>query len=432
MTWQYSDTASMPDPADPVLRPSRTPAAQGEETPAGLLRRADSLLDEMMLAGVDLAGGVLAPAAIPTPQLSPTALTNGADHEGAHSEPVPQRTERLISAADRYAPTTAATLPETMVGRLAPAVPAAAPPVVPPPLPAIALPSAQPPAARVDLEPRVPEAPWAHPSNGGEAGAPAYARNPNVRSQSSLASSMMTVGTRGALRSNLLPRSGDANAEGIQQEIRDLMAEVTATLPAGNEAYERSRHLLNKAQAILQSDPLRTAEAEYYLQQVRRIVERAHQRNAWSAVYRQRLNLYLLGWVALAALVLVASVLYAGALVTWATAQANSDLGTGLASYLPMALWTLAAGALGAAVMELVAMRRYAGRPYGLFDRKYGLRGLLMPLLGLGLGLVIVAIWGALLWALGIDPAERLWVGVIPTVLAFFAGLTQRWFYGVR
>ena len=234
------------------------------------------------------------------------------------------------------------------------------------------------------------------------------------------------------MRSTLLPRSGDANAEGLQQEIRELMTEVTSTLSAGNESYERSRHLLNKAQAILQSDPLRTAEAEYYLQQVRRIVQRAHQRNTWSAVYRKRLTLYLICWTALTLLVLVTSIFYADALVAWALTEANSDMGAELASFVPMALWALSAGALGAALMELLAMRRYARRPYGLFDRKYGLRGLLMPILGLSIGLIFAVIWGTLLWALGIDPAERLWVGAVPTVLAFLAGLTQRWFYGVR
>jgi hypothetical protein len=124
--------------------------------------------------------------------------------------------------------------------------------------------------------------------------------------------------------------------------------------------------------------------------------------------------------------------LYADSLVAWALSQANSDLGVMLASYLPMALWSLSAGAMGAALMEMIAMRSYARRPYGLFDRKYGLRGLLMPILGLGFGLIFVVVWGALLWALGIDPAERLWVGAVPAVLAFLAGLTQRWFYGVR
>jgi hypothetical protein len=64
MTWQHADAASMPDPAEPVVRPSGPPAPQGEETPAGLLRRADSLLDEMMLAGMDFAGGALAPTAL--------------------------------------------------------------------------------------------------------------------------------------------------------------------------------------------------------------------------------------------------------------------------------------------------------------------------------------------------------------------------------
>ena len=158
---------------------------------------------------------------------------------------------------------------------------------------------------------------------------------------------MMTVGARGAMRSNLLPRSGDVNAEGLQQEIRDLMNEVTSTLPAGNEAYERSRHLLNKAQAILQSDPLRTAEAEYYLQQIRRIVQRAHQRNAWSAVYRKRLTVYLIVWIAFTLLVLGPPSCTPTHSVAWALAEANSDLGATLAPFLPMTLWALAAGAWG-------------------------------------------------------------------------------------
>ena len=75
---------------------------------------------------------------------------------------------------------------------------------------------------------------------------------------------------------------------------------------------ERSRHLLQKAQSILQSDPSRSAEVDYYLQQVRRIVQRTRQTAAWSNVYRNRLNVYLGGWILLGLVVLSGVILAQG------------------------------------------------------------------------------------------------------------------------
>ena len=84
----------------------------------------------------------------------------------------------------------------------------------------------------------------------------------------------MSVGVRAANRSNLLPRNNEIDASTIQQEINDLLRAVGAGKSANHAEMERSRHLLNKAQTLLQSDPARTAEVDYYLQQVRRIVQR--------------------------------------------------------------------------------------------------------------------------------------------------------------
>ena len=142
MTWQHSDAASRPDPIESPLRPPRSSGFQGEDTPAGLLQRADFLLDEMMMAGVDFAGGAPAPANVASAQPPSTALVNGGVHGGAietgsrpggspppapppgaampgealfdaHGAPItaatpPPRTERLISASDRYAAATGA------------------------------------------------------------------------------------------------------------------------------------------------------------------------------------------------------------------------------------------------------------------------------------------------------------------------------------
>src|SRR5690606_554308 len=85
-----------------------------------------------------------------------------------------------------------------------------------------------------------------------------------VRRQSASYASSMTVGPRASLRSTLLPRSVETDTATAEQEIHALMSEISAGLPVGHEAAERSRHLLNKAENILQSDPTRTAEVDYY------------------------------------------------------------------------------------------------------------------------------------------------------------------------
>ena len=96
----------------------------------------------------------------------------------------------------------------------------------------------------------------------------------------------------------------------LHKEISDLHSEIAALLPVGNETSERARHLLDKAYSILQSDPSRSAEVEYYMQQVRSIVLRLHQARQWSDLYRQRLHVYLLGWLGLSAMVLFARFLF--------------------------------------------------------------------------------------------------------------------------
>ena len=241
----------------------------------------------------------------------------------------------------------------------------------------------------------------------------------------------MTVGGRANSRSTLLPRALEVDVDTAAQEILALSSEISAALPVGHEAAERSRHLLNKAQNILQSDPSRTAEVDYYLQQVRRIVQRTQQTHTDSALYRHRLTLYLAAWAALAVTVLAARYLLEAELLAlledffWTSPDAV------WVKFGPLALGAIFAGALGAALGVLLNMRRHAAQEYGYFDRKYGLRGLLLPLLGASFGLLLALLWATVCYFTGLDVAN-LWVGGLPAVLAFVLGFGQEWLYGAR
>ena len=253
-----------------------------------------------------------------------------------------------------------------------------------------------------------------------------------VRRQNASLASTMTVGGRMPGRSNLLPRNNVADVELIQEEIRELMTTIATKLPPGHEAVERSRHLLQKAQSILQSDPARSAEVEYYLQQVRRIVQRTRQTAAWSNVYRSRLLVYLGGWVLLGLLVVTGVIFLQGELLL------DFVLSLGLSVSEPMLLNMLlvaTAGfvcALGTALSVLLQMQRHARQEHAYFDRKFGLRGLLLPLIGVLMGVALALVWVAIFSVVAIDPAVTAWAAWALLLLAGLAGLGQPWLYGAR
>lgn len=242
----------------------------------------------------------------------------------------------------------------------------------------------------------------------------------------------MSVGGRAANRSNLLPRNTEIDAEAVQQEINELLRAVATGLPAGNEAVERSRHLLNKAQTLLQSDPTRTAEVDYYLQQVRRIVQRTRQTQQWSSLYRQRLTVYLWAWLLLSALIVAAVALYAAPLADWLNQVIDLPDWWLVVQQGPVLLAGTFAGSLGASLSALLHMQRHGRREFGYFDRKYGLRGLLLPLLGLFFGLLLAGVWSFVYLLAGIDPVLYTWAVAAPAVLAALVGFVQQWLYGAR
>jgi hypothetical protein len=436
--------------------------AYGDESPEALRRRADVLLDEMMLGGVDTGaagpygGPALAGAAVsggngngaahvsPGAQSAPHSDELQLDYDGAsHSfngsldeanapsggEPLlpPRATSNhLVSAEERYAQLAGAR-PSVDAPPSAPNAPVRKPA---PPAPGQVQAVNEPQAALGG------DGSYAGNYTGGYstvavAGSTAAASTA-VRRQSPSLASQMAVGVRAANRSNLLPRDHENDADTMQQEIGELLRAVSSSLPQGSEAVERSRHLLSKAQKLLESDPTRTAEVDYYLQQVRRIVQRTRQTAQWSALYRKRLSVYLWAWLLLASLVVAAVAINPGSVVEFFTQLFDApELGL-LAQQAPVVLAGAFAGALGASLSALFSMQRRGRREHGYFDRKYGLRGLLLPLLGMFFGGLLALLAAVIYIVAEIDPTMQAWAVAVPAVMALIVGFGQEWMYGAR
>ncbi len=237
---------------------------------------------------------------------------------------------------------------------------------------------------------------------------------------------------RKSLRSNLLPRMNALDSSTVQQEMAMLQNAIEGVLPVGHESRTRAQHLLQKAYTLVQTDPTRSAEVDYYLQQVRTIMQRAQETVHWSNLYQNRLRTYLFAWLALSTIVILSRYLYAIPLSQWLARmsdQSNNNLWVYNVLTITSAFFF---GALGGGVGALFTMVQHARLGRGFFDRKYGLRGLILPLIGALFGLGLCVLFGILYAILGVDPGSNLWFGLLPALLALAAGASQEYLYGTR
>ncbi|MCX6045515.1 MAG: hypothetical protein NT075_10405 [Chloroflexi bacterium] len=241
-----------------------------------------------------------------------------------------------------------------------------------------------------------------------------------------------SVPNRNGKWSNLLPRVSTTDLQTLQQEITTLHSEINAILPASHESNQRSQHLLEKAQAILENDPMRSAEVEYYLQQVRTIFQRVQQTIHWSNLYRNRLLVYLTGWSVLAAIVLLARYMYQPQMENWVIALGNWATDSFAAQNFAAWISTLSAGALGGALGTLINLRLRSRLEYGFFDRKYGLRGLILPVMGALFGFVLYLFVGLIFYLLEFNPSINMALSTLPALIAFIFGISQESIYGTR
>ena len=220
--------------------------------------------------------------------------------------------------------------------------------------------------------------------------------------------------------------------DALNREIAELHGEIGKLLPVGHETGERARHLLDKAYSILQSDPLRSAEVEYYMQQVRSIVQRLRQTRTWSDVYRDRLRVYLTSWLAFSAILLASRYVFQLQLQAALAGMAKLGPDSLVLQHWPALLGAAAAGALGSAIGALYTMQQHARTGDSFFDRKYGLRGLMLPIIGLIVGAVGYLLFGGAYALADLNPATNLVAGTLPALAAFAFGFSQESIYGTR
>jgi hypothetical protein len=260
-------------------------------------------------------------------------------------------------------------------------------------------------------------------------------RNPSVINHGTVTGSMtasMTVGNRNSRYAALLPRSTPWDLHEMEREIAALSEEMERVLPPGHESARRARHLLDKAQTIFVSDPQRSAEVDYYLSQVRAIVDRSRQTLHWASLYRKWLIHYLLAWVLLSAIVVAAMLVFGNTFGAYMSSALGWAANGWAANSIAPALLSVYGGALGGALGGLINLQRYLGNGVGFIDRKYSLRGLILPVMGLVSGGLIFGLLSGLFWLFGIALNSSWLLELVPALLAFGLGFAQESIYGTR
>jgi type IV secretory pathway TrbD component len=95
-------------------------------------------------------------------------------------------------------------------------------------------------------------------------------------------------------------------------------------------------------------------------------------------------------------------------------------------------LATAFAGSLGGSVGALINMRRATQRGVSFVDRKYSLRGLVLPMLGFVAGLILYPLFGVAFWLLALSPDQLMLVELLPVSVACLFGFFQESIYGTR
>ncbi|MEZ4659158.1 MAG: hypothetical protein R2911_16475 [Caldilineaceae bacterium] len=240
----------------------------------------------------------------------------------------------------------------------------------------------------------------------------------------------MAVGAQARRRTNVWPRHSRFDIQALQQEMNTLQEQIDLLVRRRLDISERAQHLLDKGRTILENDPDRSAEVTYYVQQVRTMVQRTGQRVQWSNVYRTRLFTYLTAWLGLSAVVLAGCILYSDLMRLWLGQLAAFALDGFLSQHIVALLGTLASATLGSAFAALINAWRHSQKEYGYFDRKYGLLGAVLPLIGLLVGLLLYLALGAIYWLFEINPQENPVAAWIPAIVAFAFGASQEKIYG--
>ncbi|MCB0092128.1 MAG: hypothetical protein KDE54_29770 [Caldilineaceae bacterium] len=240
----------------------------------------------------------------------------------------------------------------------------------------------------------------------------------------------MAVGAQAKRRTNVWPRHSRFDIQALQQEMNSLQEQIDVLVRRRLDISERAQHLLDKGRTILENDPDRSAEVTYYVQQVRTMVQRTGQRVQWSNVYRTRLFTYLTAWLALSIVILAGCILYHEPMRLWLSQFSAFAFDGFLSQHIIALLGTVASATLGSALAALINAWRHSQKEYGYFDRKYGMLGAVLPIIGMLVGLLLYLALGVLYWLFEISPIDTPVAAWIPAILAFSFGASQEKIYG--
>ncbi|MEM7533531.1 MAG: hypothetical protein AAF639_15215 [Chloroflexota bacterium] len=261
-------------------------------------------------------------------------------------------------------------------------------------------------------------------------GTDGYATDRYVDEDNEASANTMRNGPRVSKYSTLLPRMNKLNVRAVQKEMSELGKEIEQLTQKGYVMGNRATHLLEKAQAIVENDPERSAEVEYYMQQVRAIVGRAHHAYQGSQTYAKSLFRYLWGWFFLSVLVISARYLYGGQIEQILSSIAALASDGFILQHLTSFNVAIFAGTLGSAIGALYNIRTHRRQNNGIFDHKYSMRVLILPIIGAIIGVILYLPFGAGYAFTSINPATSLLPSTIPAVCTFLLGMSQEALFG--
>jgi len=212
----------------------------------------------------------------------------------------------------------------------------------------------------------------------------------------------------------------------LDDEIARLYEEVNRVLATRREITGHALSLLREAREIIYTEPHRLARAEYDLNQVRTILERAQQSRRESTRRGLKVLLYLALWLAGTAAAGIALYLYGADLSRIVAILLGSQ--SRMIAHLDSFLWVMVTGSAGAVVGTILAFLTHI-RSDNDFDRQHVVRFAVQPVMGIVLGILLYLLFSFLFAFMRIDLTARAVTRALPVVLALPAGLWQEWIY---
>lgn len=212
----------------------------------------------------------------------------------------------------------------------------------------------------------------------------------------------------------------------LDEEIARLYEEVNRVLATRREITGHALSLLREAREIIYTEPHRLGRAEYDLNQVRTILERAQQSRRESTRRGFRVLLYLALWLAGTAAAGIALYLYGADLSRIASLLLGDQ--SRMMAHLDSFLWVMVTGSAGAVVGTILAFLTHI-RSDNDFDRQHVVRFAVQPMMGIVLGILLYMLFSLLFAFMRIDLTARAVTRALPVVLALPAGLWQEWIY---